>query len=636
MASPTQNYVPVSDVNPAVAGNAISLIYGAKWGGGAGTGVTLTYSFPTGTAYHINPYSSSYEWDSWSQISTGERAAVRDVLSAWSNSANIRFTEVADNSSTVGELRFAYTENIDASAAAYAYLPVDHPSAGDVWFSWTDFNPTGSANIARGTFDYYSILHEVGHTLGLKHPFAGENTIPENLDNLFYTVMSYTASPWSAQDDNYASFYPTTPMYYDLLAIQALYGKNTTINSGNSTYTFNDGTRYWQAINDSAGHDRIVYNGSENSSINLNPGSFSDLSEAIFFTDGQSSRSTVTIGPGVVIEDARGGSGHDTLTGNGVANYLDGATGNDRLVGNAGNDTLNGGTGNDTMIGGTGNDIYIVSSTGDRTIEYAGQGTDIVRAYTHWTLGANIERLELQGSANLVGTGNSLNNTIVGNSGANTLRGAAGHDYLTGGAGADTAYGGTGNDTYIVTSAGDRTIELAGEGSDVVKSSVDWTLAANIERLELMGTSNLTGNGNGSNNTLIGNSGTNVLRGAAGNDRIVGGGGKDTLVGGSGNDTFLFNAAHSVTNIDKITDYNPAQDTIQLENAIFTGLAAGWLATVAFHIGTAAHDANDRIIYNSANGDLLFDRDGSGSGGTIKFASISAGLAVTAGDFFIV
>ncbi|NGN44545.1 matrixin family metalloprotease, partial [Mesorhizobium sp. CGMCC 1.15528] len=123
---------------------------------------------------------------------------------------------------------------------------------------------------------------------------------------------------------------------------------------------------------------------------------------------------------------------NDNLSGGSGNDRLYGGAGTDVLNGDAGNDTLDGGTGNDTMTGGTGNDIYIVSSTGDRTIEYAGQGTDIVRAFTHWTLAANIERLELQGSANLVGTGNSLNNTIVGNSGANTLRGAAGHDYLTG------------------------------------------------------------------------------------------------------------------------------------------------------------------------------------------------------------
>ena len=109
------------------------------------------------------------------------------------------------------------------------------PSAGDVWFDWYNFNPDALPTIANGSFDYHTILHEVGHALGLKHSFACPNAIPAAQDNYFYSVMSYTASPWS-QGDDYASFYPTTPMYYDLVAIQALYGKNTTINAGNNTY----------------------------------------------------------------------------------------------------------------------------------------------------------------------------------------------------------------------------------------------------------------------------------------------------------------------------------------------------------------------------------------------------------------
>lgn len=270
MATPTRNFVPVTVVDPNATGAGAYLIDGTKWGGGLGSGVTLTYSFPTGYAYYDPNYSYDSEWSSWYQLSTGERAAVRSALSAWAGTANVKFVEVADNSATVGELRFTYTQNVSPNSAAHAYLPSNHPTGGDVWFSWYDFNPNGNPTVPQGTFDYLTILHEIGHALGLKHSFESPNAIPANLDNYFYTVMSYTASPLS--NDNYASFYPTTPMYYDLVAIQALYGKNTTINAGNSTYTFNDGTRYWQAINDAGGHDTIVYNGVENSSINLNPG----------------------------------------------------------------------------------------------------------------------------------------------------------------------------------------------------------------------------------------------------------------------------------------------------------------------------------------------------------------------------
>ena len=171
--------------------------------------------------------------------------------------------------------------------------------------------------------------------------------------------MSYTASPWSAPRDNFASFYPTTPMYNDLLAIEGLYGR-AALNTGNTVYTYTDGNRYWHAINDTAGRDSIVYNGVENSTINLNPGAFSALSEAIFFRRpggaSVSSKATVTIGPNVLIEDARGGNGHDTITGNGAGNVLNGMGGNDTLLGLVGNDYLLGGPGNDIIRSGPGND----------------------------------------------------------------------------------------------------------------------------------------------------------------------------------------------------------------------------------------------------------------------------------------
>jgi len=116
------------------------------------------------------------------------------------------------------------------------------------------------------------------------------------------------------------------------------------------------------------------------------------------------------------------------------------------------------------MVGGAGNDIFIVGAVGDSTIENVGGGTDTVRSYINWTLAANVERLELQGSSNLNGAGNSLNNTLVGNSGANSLGGGDGNDYITGGAGNDTLNGGAGNDT-LIGGAG-RDILIGGAGND--------------------------------------------------------------------------------------------------------------------------------------------------------------------------
>jgi len=314
----------------------------------------------------------------------------------------------------------------------------------------------------------------------------------------------------------------------------------------------------------------------------------------------------------------RGGAGNDYISGDDGVDYLYGDVGNDRILGGAGNDILDGAAGNDHLAGGLGDDTYFVSSTGDTTVDAPGEGTDTVRSYITWTLADNLERLELLGAGILNGTGNALNNTLVGNAAANILNGAGGDDYMVGGAG---------NDTYLVASAGDRTIEAASGGTDTVRSYMNWTLAANVERLELLGTANLNGTGNSLANTLVGTSGNNLINGGAGNDY---------LVGGTGNDTFFFNTALGASNVDTIADYNVAQDTVQLENGIFTGLAAGWLTAGAFHTGSAAHDASDRIIYNSANGSLLFDKDGLGGAAAVKFATISAGLAITASDFFIV
>jgi Ca2+-binding RTX toxin-like protein len=127
-----------------------------------------------------------------------------------------------------------------------------------------------------------------------------------------------------------------------------------------------------------------------------------------------------------------------------------------------------------------------------------------------WTLGANLENLTLTGTGAINGTGNSLNNVLTGNSAANVLT------------------GGAGNDTYVV-GAGDTVVEAANEGTDLVQSSVSWTLGANLENLTLTGTGAINGTGNSLNNVLTGNSAANVLTGGAGND---------TLAGGLGNDTY--------------------------------------------------------------------------------------------------
>nr|WP_162623917.1 calcium-binding protein [Paracoccus saliphilus] len=157
-----------------------------------------------------------------------------------------------------------------------------------------------------------------------------------------------------------------------------------------------------------------------------------------------------------------------SITGTNTNNTLNGGAADDTIYGLGGNDTIDGKGGADRMHGGTGNDIYWVGSSGDRTLELAGEGHDTVHSTTHWTLADNLEDLYLRTAAHSSGTGNALNNRIFGNSAPNALSGMAGNDQLVGHEGRDTITGGTGNDTLTGGAANDTYRFSAGDGQDVI------------------------------------------------------------------------------------------------------------------------------------------------------------------------
>lgn len=255
-----------------------------------------------------------------------------------------------------------------------------------------------------------------------------------------------------------------------------------------------------------------------------------------------------------------GGAANDVLTGAGGDDLLDAGGGADKLVAGAGNDKLDGGTGADSMAGGTGDDTYYVDNAGDKIIESAGAGHDLVFSTVSTTLAANVEDLILWGNGPLNGTGNGDANALYGNNEANTLsglggddvlygydgndklEGGQGNDRLDGGRGNDLMTGGTGNDSYVIDSAGDRIVEVAGGGVD--EARIDglstFTLGAEVENLtNLVALPVFTGIGNELGNVISGAAGVDRLFGLGGADRLVGGDGNDTLEGGAGADQLV-------------------------------------------------------------------------------------------------
>jgi serralysin len=303
----------------------------------------------------------------------------------------------------------------------------------------------------------------------------------------------------------------------------------------------------------------------------------------------------LAIAYGAKIENATGSAFADTLIGNALDNVLDGRGGAD------------------IMRGGLGNDTYIVDNVNDVVIEESTLASEIdtVRASVSYTLSTNVENLVLTGNANLNGSGNELDNVITGNAGSNTLVGGAGNDslyggagndrleggegndLLDGGAGIDTLIGGQGDDIYYVDNLRDVVIELEGaaEGHDLVRASVSYVLAANVEDGELLGKANLSLTGNELDNVLTGNDGANVLRG---------GGGADTLIGGLGNDTYyvdsiddvIIESGTSVKEIDNVFSSVNWTLSDNLENLTLTGTD---------NINGTGNTQNNRITGNAGD-----------------------------------
>ncbi|WP_305072137.1 M10 family metallopeptidase [Microvirga puerhi] len=441
----------------------------------------LTYSFPTNASFYGQAYGLGEPQNGFKALNAQQIAAATVVLASVSDVANVTFTPLTETATSHATLRMAMSAS---PSSAWTYTPSDYAEAGDTWLGtangWYD-------SPQLGNYGYYTLLHELGHALGLKH---GNETnvygaLPYAHDSMEYSVMTYRSYVGAAGQyvENETWGYAQSLMMDDIAALQHLYGANFSTHDENTVYRFDPVTgqtfingkgqgipgadRIFETIWDGGGVDTYdLSNYTTNLSVDLRPGAWSTLSQMQLAQLGSGHKAQGNIAnallydgdPRSLIENATGGTGNDTITGNAAANVLRGGSGNDRLYGLDNNDTL------------------------------------------------------------------------------------------------------------------------------------------------------------------------------------IGGDGNDTLTGGLGDDAFVFNTKpNGTTNVDRITDFNVADDTIMLDDAVFTALGnPGFLDPAEFWTGTKAHDASDRVIYNASTGLISYDPDGTGRAAPIQFAQVNKGLKMTANDFLII
>jgi Ca2+-binding RTX toxin-like protein len=367
--------------------------------------------------------------------------------------------------------------------------------------------------------------------------------------------------------------------------------------------------------------------------------------------------------------------GDDFIKGGGGNDIIKGLSGNDELFGGAGDDKLYGGASDDDLYGGSGNDKLYGGASGDEgNFLEGGAGNDLLDGTggvsyivylestggVHVNLATGIASDGLGGTDTLVSikgvAGSLYDDTLIGDGADNDFLAFQGNDTIKGGAGFDTVYYDNFEETEMAGPYG-VTVNLAtGIAMDdfgdtdtltgiegVRGSSRKDKLTGNAEANLLDGwRGNDTLIGGGGADTLIGDLGIDILKGGKSKDILEGGKGNDTLAGGSGKDTFVFNTAlNAATNVDTITDFAAIDDTIKLDNGIFSKLATtGALSSGLFRANTngVAKDSNDYILYNTTTGALYYDADGNGAGAAVQFAQLGASAhpVISSADFVVV
>ncbi len=342
----------------------------------------------------------------------------------------------------------------------------------------------------------------------------------------------------------------------------------TLTGSGNINATGNDsdnviiGTFGDNTLNGGAGNDTINAGGGNDI---INGGAGADVmrggaGDDIYYVDDVNDVIVENIGEGndtayVSLANYTASNVENIIVTSGANTTVTGNANANSITGNNGDDFINGGSGADTMAGGAGNDFYVVDNASDTVIENFNQGTDTMySSVVNVTLAEGVEKGILAGTANLIATGNGLDNNLSGNTGNNVMYGGYGNDTVSGGAGSDSLFGedgndildggtgadamrgGVGDDMYYVDDVNDSVTERSNEGFDHIKSTISFDLSNNMEQLTLLGSANIDGNGSSADNVMSGNSGNNTMYGRGGNDWVSGGNGDDLIYGNAGDD----------------------------------------------------------------------------------------------------